>query len=91
VTFVAVSILWVVLGVFGVDDAINSSVGLLSDDANAFNINDYVGYPRVVGFTLVISAINVILITAIATIGAYLYNLATQLLGGIEVTLSDER
>ncbi|MCW2746859.1 MAG: hypothetical protein JWP10_1, partial [Nocardioidaceae bacterium] len=42
VTFVAVSILWVVLGVFGVDDAINSSVGLLSDDANAFNINDYV-------------------------------------------------
>ena len=42
------------------------------------------------GLTLVLSAINVVLMTALATIGAHLYNLAAQLLGGLEVTFSDD-
>ena len=37
-----------------------------------------------------LSAINVILMTALATIAAYLYNLAAQLLGGIEVTFAED-
>lgn len=88
---VAISILWVVLGVSGIWDSINNTVSIvLANDADSFDISDYVGYGRVIGLTLIVSAINVILITAIATIAAYLYNLAAQLVGGLHVTLSDE-
>jgi hypothetical protein len=91
VAVVAVSIFWVVMDATGVWDQINGSVtSVLSDDSTSFNITDYLGFARMVGLTLVLSAINVILTTALATIGAHLYNLAAQLLGGVEVTFAEE-
>ena len=92
VSVVAVAIFWVVLEATGVWDQINGSVtSVLSDDSSSFNITDYLGFGRMVGLTLVLSAINVILLTAVATIGAHLYNLAAQLLGGVEVTFTEEK
>lgn len=89
---VAVTIFWVVLEATGVWDQINDSVtSVLSDDSSSFNITDYLGFGRLVGLTLVLSAINVILMTALATIAAHLYNLAAQLIGGVEVTFAEER
>lgn len=89
---VAVTIFWVVLEATGVWDQINGSVtSVLSDDSSSFNITDYLGFGRMVGLTLVLSAINVILMTALATIGAHLYNLAAQLLGGVELTFAEEK
>jgi hypothetical protein len=91
VATVAVSIFWLVLSVTGVWGQINDSVtSVLSDDGGTFDIKDYLGFGRLVGLTLVLSAINVVLMTALATIGAHLYNLAAQLLGGLEVTFSDD-
>jgi hypothetical protein len=91
VAVVAVSIFWVVLNVTGVWGQVNDSVtSILSDDGGTFDIRDYLGFGRIFGLTLVLSAINVVLITALATIGAHLYNLAAQLLGGLEVTFSDD-
>lgn len=91
VVTVAVSILWVVLGVSGIWDSINSSVGVvLANDDESFDVSQYVGYGRIIGLTLLVSAINVILFTAIATVGAYLYNLAASLLGGLHITLTDD-
>lgn len=91
VAVVAVTILWIVLSFAGVWDQINSSVTtVLSDDSSSFDITQYLGFTRIVGLTLVISAINVVITTAVATIGAYLYNLAAQLLGGVDVTLAEE-
>ena len=91
VATVAVSIFWLVLSVTGVWGQINDSVtSVLSDDGGTFDIKDYLGFGRLFGLTLVLSAINVVLMTALATIGAHLYNLAAQLLGGLEVTFSDD-
>jgi hypothetical protein len=91
VATVAVSIFWIVLSVTGVWGQINDSVtSVLSDDGGTFDIKDYLGFGRLFGLTLVLSAINVVLMTALATIGAHLYNLAAQLLGGLEVTFSDD-
>ena len=91
VAVVAVSIFWIVLNVTGVWGQINDSVtSVLSDDGGSFDIKDYLGFGRMFGLTLVLSAINVVLMTALATIGAHLYNLAAQLLGGLEVTFSDD-
>lgn len=91
VAVVAVTILWIVLSFAGVWDQINSSVtAVLSDNSSSFDITQYLGFGRIVGLTLVISAINVVITTAVATIGAYLYNLAAQLLGGVDITLAED-
>jgi hypothetical protein len=91
VSVVAAAIFWIMLAVTGVWGQINDSVAsLLSDDSASFDIKDYVGFGRVVGGTLVLSGINVILMTGLATVGAHLYNLAAALLGGVDVTFTDE-
>ncbi|WP_101522951.1 DUF3566 domain-containing protein [Nocardioides houyundeii] len=92
VTFVAVFMVWSVLGAAGVWDSINSTVASVveSDDASTFDVTNYVGMSRVLGFTLLVSVIDVILLTAIATLGAFLYNMAAALLGGVEVTLAED-
>lgn len=88
---VAVTIFWVVLSITGVWGQVNDSItSVLSDDSSTFDITDYLGFWRLVGLTLVLSAINVVLMTALATIAAHLYNLAAQLLGGVEVTFGED-
>jgi hypothetical protein len=92
VLVVAVAIIWAVLGAAGVWDSINSIVqqAVGSENGTPFDIQDYAGTSRVLGFTMIVAVIDVILITAIATLGAFLYNLSAALLGGIEVTLAED-
>ena len=92
VTVVSVAVVWAVLGAAGVWDSINSTVTdvLGGESASTFNIEDYVGTSRVLGFTMIVAVVDVVLITAIATLGAFLYNLAAALLGGLEVTLAED-
>ncbi len=88
---VSMTIFWVVLNITGVWDQVNDAVtSVLSDNSSSFDITDYLGFWRLIGLTLVLSAINVVLMTALATIGAHLYNLAAQVLGGIEVTFGED-
>ncbi len=92
VLVVAVAIIWSVLGAAGVWDSINSIVqqAVGNDSGTQFDITKYVGTSRILGFTMIVAVIDVILITAIATLGAFLYNLSAALLGGIEVTLAED-
>jgi hypothetical protein len=41
-------------------------------------------------FTALVSVVNIVLFTALATLGAYLYNMCSSLVGGVEVTLADD-
>ena len=93
VTFVAVFMVWTVLGAAGVWDSINATVASVveaDDTESSFDVTDYLGTGRVLGFTLLVSVIDVILLTAIATLTAFVYNMAAALLGGIEVTLAED-
>ena len=92
VSIVSVMIVWSVLGAAGVWDSINASVQnvLGGEDSANFDVENYVGMSRVLGFTMLVSVIDVVLITAIATLGAFLYNMSAALLGGIEVTLAED-
>jgi hypothetical protein len=92
VTVVAVAVVWSVLGAAGVWDSINQTVGdvMGGDAAQTFDVQNYVGTSRVLGFTMIVAVVDVVLITAIATLGAFLYNLAAALLGGVEVTLAED-
>ena len=90
VAVVAVTVFWVVLNVTGVWDNLNDTINsVLSSEDGTFDVENYLGFGRVVGLTLVLSAINVVLMTALAAIGARLYNAATHLVGGIQVTFRD--
>lgn len=91
VTVVAVSVVWWVLDAAGVWVSINQAVGdVVGESGSGFRIEDYLGLSRVLGFTMLVAVIDVILITVIATLGAFLYNLAAALLGGLEVVLAEE-
>ncbi|WP_240770297.1 DUF3566 domain-containing protein [Nocardioides sp. GY 10127] len=93
VSVVAVLMVWSVLGGAGVWTSINQTVADVvgEDSMGNFDIETYLGTSRVVGFTMVIAAIDVVLLTAIATLSAFLYNMAAALLGGIEITLAEDR
>ncbi|MGZ4474614.1 MAG: DUF3566 domain-containing protein [Nocardioides sp.] len=92
VLVVAVAVVWSVLGAAGVWTSINQTVTdvMGGDSAQNFDVQNYVGTSRVLGFTMIVSVVDVVLITTISTLGAFLYNLAAALLGGIEVTLAED-
>ena len=92
VTVVAVAVVWSVLSAAGVWESINRTVAdvLGGDTTTSFDVRDYVGTSRVLGFATLVSVFNVLLVTAIATLAAFLYNLAAALLGGLEVTLTED-
>lgn len=93
VTVVAVAIVWGVLGAAGLWDSINSIVQESLGDTNGtpFEIQKYLGASRVLGFTMIVAVADVVLITAISTLAAFLYNLAATLVGGIEVTFAEDK
>ena len=92
VTVIAVAVVWSVLGAAGVWESINNTVQdvLGGESGSTFDVENYVGTSRVMGFTMIVAVVDVVLITAIATLGAFLYNLAAALLGGLEVTLAED-
>ena len=92
VTVVAVAMIWQVLGAAGVWDSINQTIRdtLDSQETATFDVENYIGTSRVLGFTMLVAAVDVVLLTAIATLGAFLYNMAAALLGGIELTLAED-
>ncbi len=88
---VMVAVLWTILNGMGVFDQVNGIVGqVVQDGSQRFDILDFVGFGRVVSLSIVIGVIDVILITAIATLAAFLYNVSSALVGGLQLTLSDD-
>ena len=91
VLFVMVAALWWVLSKIGVFHSIEGSVSNLTSgkDSAGVQASNWFSASRVLGYTMLVGAINVILITALATVGSVVYNLVTHIAGGIEVTLKE--
>lgn|SRR5581483_3959481 len=87
---IATLVLWWVLSAIGVWDDINRSVQDILSSNETFSVTDYLSTFRVLGFMFVVSIIQVIVVTTGATLSAYLYNLAAEAVGGINLTLSGE-
>lgn len=71
-----------------VNDTIQQVVN--QQPGHQFDIRDYVGTRKILGLTILISAVDVVLITALATLGAFIYNMSAAMLGGVEVTLAED-
>jgi hypothetical protein len=86
---VAVGILYGVLSALGVFDTVNELFGQIGSASGAENTGDVVTWQVVLWGAAVIGAINIVLMTALCTVGAFIYNLCSDLVGGLELTLSE--
>ncbi len=88
VWMIAVAFLYLVLGAMGVWSKLNSNVGDLLTSGSGGG-SDLVSAGSIFGGAALIGLVNIVLLTAMATVGAYIYNLSTDIVGGVEVTLAD--
>ncbi|WP_235910171.1 DUF3566 domain-containing protein [Goekera deserti] len=91
VWMVAVGLLYGILGGLGVFDTLNDLIGQLNTTATGGEeaATEFITPGIVFGGAAVIGAINVVLFTALATVGTLMYNLCADLVGGLEVTLAE--
>ena len=88
---VMVAVLWMILSGMGVFSEVNRLVGtVFNDPENPFDLMGFLGFGRVLSLSIVVGVIDVILMTALSTLGAFLYNICSALVGGIQLTLTDD-
>ena len=88
VIIVATSVLYLALDAMGVFDSVNKTLAELftsNGGGEPFKITA----AWVIGLSAVLGAINVVLFTALMTLGAFVYNVCADLVGGVEVTLAE--
>ncbi|MFM9379175.1 DUF3566 domain-containing protein [Gordonia sp. VNK21] len=89
VWMIAVAVLFGILDGMGVWDQMNSSFGTLVTADGSSSGGDLISVGQVFGFSALFGVFAAILLTALATISAYVYNVCADVVGGIEVTLAD--
>jgi hypothetical protein len=93
VVVVATSVLYLALDTMGVWEQVNKSLGDLVNNTGGaagatgggFRITAW----GIIGTSMLIGAVNVVLFTALATLGAFIYNVCADLVGGVELTLAE--
>jgi hypothetical protein len=90
VAIVATAVLYLALDAMGVFASVNKAlaemVGSNGADAKGFKITA----KGVIGGAALLGAVNVVLFTALATLGAFIYNVCADLVGGVELTLAEK-
>lgn len=91
-TIVAAVVLWMVMDAMGVFSTVGGTISEAtgSNESNGFDLQSFLSLPHVLMFTSVIAVIDVVLATALATLGAFIYNLSAGFVGGVELTLAED-
>lgn len=91
VIVVAVAMLWWVLDFTGTFESAARNINdIVGNASTGFDLMNLISFGRVMGVAIVIASVEVVLVSAIATAFAYLYNLTVGITGGIEVVLGDD-
>lgn len=88
VAIVATSVLYLALDAMHVIESLNKTLADVLG-ANGGKSTFKVTATGVIGTAGVLGLVNVVLFTALATLGAFVYNVCADLVGGVEVTLSE--
>ena len=91
--WVAIYVVWSVITSSGMLDAMNQALTTIlssPSDQTPVRIEDFVNTNKVMGVTALIAVFNVVILTALGTIFAFLYNLSANILGGLELTLAED-
>ncbi|MDQ1735982.1 MAG: hypothetical protein QOH56_2233 [Pseudonocardiales bacterium] len=83
---IMIGVLYGILDVAGVLKQVNSAINRISGTQNP---KDVVTGSIVFGAAIIIGAVYIVLFIAMSTIGSMIYNLCADLVGGVEVTLSE--
>jgi hypothetical protein len=91
ILFIAVSVIYGTLSALGVFTSLQHVVTSVtsSQDSAGVNAAKWFTASRILSYTALLGALNIVLITAMSTIGAVVYNLTSRLIGGVEVTLRE--
>ncbi|MGC4175362.1 DUF3566 domain-containing protein [Demequina sp.] len=87
---VAVFVLWNALNEFGLFALVDEWVAKLFEGEQPIDITKIFELNKVMSATILVSVMNVVLLTALSTIGAFLYNTVSSVVGGVYVTLTDD-
>jgi hypothetical protein len=89
VMLVSVIVLYGVVDAMGVISSVRSFLVDISDSGSGPGLGAWLGFSRVMLVTFVLGLVNVVLFTAFATLTAFIYNVCTDIVGGVEVTLAE--
>ncbi|MEU7753303.1 DUF3566 domain-containing protein [Micromonospora sp. NPDC049101] len=90
VVVVATSVLYLALDAMGVFKSVNDSLGDLVNAGGGQSTSSFqITAKGVILSSALIGLVNVVLFTALATLGAFVYNVCADLVGGIELTLAE--
>lgn len=87
---VAAAVVWQTLDNMAVFTSVNETIATIADDPEFFNLLEYAAFSRVLSLATMIAVVDVVLLTALSTIGAFLYNIVAALVGGVTITLTDD-
>lgn len=87
---VAAAVVWFTLDGLAVFTTVNNLVVEIVGEESGINILQYVEFGRMMSAATLVAVVDVFLLTALSTIGAFLYNITAALVGGVTVTLTDE-
>ncbi|MEV4753959.1 DUF3566 domain-containing protein [Micromonospora sp. NPDC049559] len=89
VVVVATAVLYLALDAMGVFDSVNSSLTDLVSASGQTSGDLRITAKGVILTSVLVGLVNVVLFTALATLGAFVYNVCADLVGGIELTLAE--
>jgi hypothetical protein len=89
VLLVAVAALWFVLDSAGVFSSITEATSTITDDSGSGGTAAWFSFGRVMLIAAGLGVLNVLAFALLSTVGALLYNLCSDFVGGVEVTLSE--
>ena len=87
---VASVVFWMVLDGLHVFTEVNDMIVDILGEETKVSILQFVELKRVVSLSTMIAIVDVVLLTALSTIAAFIYNVVAALVGGVHVTLTDE-
>ncbi|MDM8085170.1 DUF3566 domain-containing protein [Cellulomonas cellasea] len=87
---VAAAVIWFTLDGLNVFTQIDTLVKEVLGAESDVNVLQYVEFQRIISAATLVAVVDVFLLTALSTIGAFLYNITASLVGGVHLTLTDE-
>lgn len=87
---VGAAVVWTTLDSMGIFADVNMTIAEIAGTPEFFDLEEYVAFERVMALATIVAIIDVVLLTALATLFAFLYNVVASLVGGVHLTLTDD-
>ena len=88
-TVVAVILLWNLIEAIGLWDQIDE-LGRSLNGGEPLPFMEFFSFSKMTSYGTIVAVVNVVIITALGTLMAFLYNLVAALLGGLKMTFTDD-